>query len=151
MVINKNLVGDKLKNLLKDVYGLVEATSYEQTTIYEKVSKGCYGKEWVDLDFNTRSLGVHIGDIINKTIYISIIIATYREQKIGFWYPTSEMVYYPMILDHFKKAAPHLFGKGKSLRNTDADNFHIVKQSIDDYLLPNSIKFITGRGEINEQ
>jgi len=109
---------------LKDAIGFVEATAYEQYALWFINKEATeYPLEWSD---NRSGIMVHIGDFNYEPIYLSLVSAIIKGQKIIFWHPTSPIVNYNMIYAWIVKNAPNTARVDQVVNKTDAGNFQNI-------------------------
>jgi hypothetical protein len=95
---------------IKDSSFVVEATSMEQSQLWEQYNKK-------GLIFSNAGYGITVGNLNDRPICISITKATYKGKNILIWEATSQLVDYMMIEDFFKKTF-------NEYKKADAQNFH---------------------------
>lgn len=110
---------------IKDSSYVVEATSMEQSQIWERYHKK-------GLSFSNAGYGVTVGHLNDRPICISITKAQYKGKNILLWEATSQLVDYVMIEDFFKK----IFNEYKK---SDAQNFHNCIHYLNDLIKNESI------------
>jgi hypothetical protein len=100
-----------LDKLLSGVAGVCEATSFEQQCLWNHWhTRG----KWLSEPFG---LGITLGKIDNRSVCVALTISHYNDEKILFWYMTSEVCDYTMMNEWLKEKLP-------SAKKSDADNFH---------------------------
>lgn len=105
---------------LKDVFYLVEANSFEKSTLFEKFTKTVNNPiQWKEFN-NTQSVSL---DYNGDSVFFVIYIEELEGVPVAFWEATSLVVHYGLIEDYFKKEAPQLY-KSSQFQTTDANNFH---------------------------
>lgn len=106
-----------VQQFIADIEVHVEATGFEQQSLYER-AKGIGGfieRDWQD---NREGFMSHVGNCgKNKPIWISLRKAKVDDVTILFWYPTGMYADYYKIEKWFAKHLPNA-------RKTDAMNFH---------------------------
>lgn len=110
----------EVEEYIKDVVGVVEATSFERSCLWERNKDR---REWKD-----RLLGysVHAGKDADRPVVFSISSAIIDGNKILFIEPTSMLVDWKMIEEWLKTNLPKSAFRGEYVNKVDAMNFHNV-------------------------
>jgi len=109
---------------LKDTIGFVEATAFEQYALWFINKEATeYPVEWTD---SREGIMVYVGDYNYNPIYLSLVSAIVKGQKIIFWHPTSPVVNYDMINAWIVKNAPNTARVNQAVNKTDAGNFQNI-------------------------
>lgn len=117
-------MSESMKDFLKDVVGVVEATSYETSCLWREYFQE-RKQTWV------QGLGGYlptIGHLDGRPVVLSLLINTVNGFPILFMEPTSQVVDHVMIEAWLKENLPPtaLKNEGKYVRKVDANNFHNV-------------------------
>jgi hypothetical protein len=117
-------VNDRMKDFLKEVVGVVEATSYETSCLWREWHQE-EKKSWV------QGMGGYlptIGLLGDRPVVLSLLINTVDGHPILFMEPTSQVVDHEMIEEWLKLHLPAtaLKDEGKFVNKVDAQNFHNV-------------------------
>lgn len=117
-------VSETMKVFLKDVIGVVEATSYETSCLWKEYHQG-RKKTWV------QGLGGYlptIGLLGDRPVVLSLLVNTVDGHPILFMEATSQVVDHQMIEDWLKRHLPAtaLKDDGKYVNKVDSNNFDNV-------------------------
>ena len=109
--------------MLNAVDYIVEANSFEQTTLWKKYH------EKVKWEEHLSGFGVHVGDIADlHPVWISILVETINGKVVLFWYPTSNVVDYEMCERFIMRKTVNRDSKS---RLVDANHFPHILQDIE--------------------
>lgn len=112
---------ETLEDVYKDVYGIVEANSFETLELWKYWHKE-KGYAWVQ---NNSGWLVKVGEIIEgKEVWISPLAHIVNGRKILFVDATSSVVDWNMIEEYLKENVPSAIREDGYLRKENAMNFH---------------------------
>jgi hypothetical protein len=103
-------ISDNVKDYIKGVEYIVEATRFEMHALYDKWHNKVTWKEHLD------GYLAYAGYIDGKSVCFSISADTINGKKILFWHDTSVIVDFDMITKWFDENLP-------GINKTDATNF----------------------------
>lgn len=105
------------EDLLKEVKYAVEATSFEENTLYEKFKDKVIWKEM------RSGLGKVVGEVSDCKVFLSLRFNFINDIPVLFWEATS------MMVDHFQ--IEEWFDENTQIkRNVSAQNFHFITSEI---------------------
>jgi hypothetical protein len=110
-----------MKEFLKDVTGVIEATNFEQYCLWKE-----YKIVWVE---NLSGYAPVIGMLDESPVCISLSTAIVKGKKLLFIDPISRVVDYKMIDKWIKKNIPKTAYINGILNKTDPMNFHNIFRS----------------------
>ena len=114
---------ETLEDVYKDVYGIVEATSYESLTLWQHWHKE-KGYTWVQ---NNSGWLECVGKIGGKEVWISPLAHIVNGRKILFVDATSSVVDWDLIEEYLTKNVPSACTRnGVYLNKESAMNFHCL-------------------------
>ena len=111
-----------LEELYKDVYGIVEANSFETLTLWQHWHKE-KGYSWIQ---NNSGWLECVGKLSEKEIWISPLAHIVNGRKILFIEATSSVVDWDIIEDYLKKSVPSAIKACGYLNKYNAMNFHCL-------------------------
>jgi hypothetical protein len=119
-------MSDTMKEFLKDVVGVVEATSYEALCLWREQHKE-KSKSW---ESDNGGYLPTVGELDGRPVVISLFVNTVDGHPILFMEPTSQVVDHQMIqkwlMDHLPSTAFIQRDDGQHLNMVNAMNFHNV-------------------------
>lgn len=121
-------MSEHVKKYLKDVMGVVEATSYEKHMLWreyaEEASQFAIGEtiryKWEETG---HGYGEHIGDIGGKPVCVSILTSNVDGKHLLFWHVTSIAADYEMIDRWLVGNCPNAVRSDGFLNRVDPMNF----------------------------
>lgn len=119
---NETIRYDSLEDVYKDVFGIVEANSFETLELWKYWHQE-KGYTWVQ---NNSGWLVHVGDLADKEVWISPLAHIVNGKKILFVEATSSVVDWEMIDEYLKKHVPSAIKENGYLRKESAMNFHCL-------------------------
>lgn len=116
---------------LAKTFFIVEATSFEQQTIWEKNRNGRFSSilEWESINDGWL---IEVGEINKKPCCVSVGWAKIEGYLVMFYYPTSRMVDWQMIEKWLDKNFQGKWDSGTRKAQTDAQNFHHCVSAINE-------------------
>lgn len=117
---NETIRYDSLEDVYKDVYGIVEANSFETLTLWQYWNQD-KGYSWIQ---NNSGWLVKVGKLADKEVWISPLAHVVKGKKILFVEATSSVVDWEMIEEYLKKNVPSAIKENGFLRKENAGNFH---------------------------
>lgn len=110
---------------------IVEATSFEQHSIWEKNRDGRFAShfEWQHIPDGWL---VEVGEINSKPCCISVSWAKIEGYLVMFYHPTSRMVDWQMIEAWISESFQGKWDSGTRKAKTDAQNFHHCVDAINE-------------------
>ena len=117
-------VSETMKDFLKDVVGVVEATSYESSCLWKEYHK----ERKVSWEQGLGGYLQTIGHLDGHPVVLSLLVNKVKGYPILFMEPTSQVVDYVMVEGWLKANLPAaaLKNEGKYVNKVDAMNFHNV-------------------------
>lgn len=128
------IIDDNFLNRVRDTSFVVEASRFEQITLWQKNVTRSY-----PFTLSNEGWCKRIGH--NPQSTMSYTFGFYRDLKIFFWEITSEKADFGQVEKYIKLHLPELYEKNF---NCDAQNFGNCLNALDRILDPNSIQFIKG-------
>lgn len=119
---NETIRYDSLEDVYRDVFGIVEANSFETLELWKYWHQE-KGYTWVQ---NNSGWLVHVGDLADKEVWISPLAHIVNGKKILFVDATSSVIDWDMIEDYLKKNVPSAIKDNGYLRKENAMNFHCL-------------------------
>jgi hypothetical protein len=115
---------ERLEDVYKDVYGIVEANSFESLTLWQHWHQE-KGYTWVQ---NNSGWFVKVGEIMaGKEVWISPLAHIVNGRKILFVDATSSVVDWGIIEEYLKENVPSACTRnGEYLNKESAQNFHCL-------------------------
>lgn len=113
---------ESLEDVYKDVYGIVEANSFETLKLWQDWHQG-KGYSWVQ---NNSGWLEQVGKIGGKQVWISPLAHIVNGRKILFVEATSAVVDWDMIEDYLKENVPSAVKEDGYLNKQSAANFHCL-------------------------
>lgn len=118
--MEKTVRYNNLEDVYKDVYGIVEATSFEALTLWQYYHQE-KGYSWIQ---NNSGWLECIGKLADREVWISPLAHIVNSKKILFVEATSSVVDWDMIEDYLKEHVPSAIRENGFLRKENAINFH---------------------------
>lgn len=115
---------ESIEERLAQTIFLVEATQNEQHSLWFMFTSGgarYLAKKWKQI---SPSLGIEMGSLDNRPVFVQIDWAEIDGALIGFWEPTSEVVDYAQIKKWFEEHYKATYDDGTRPATCNSSNFH---------------------------
>lgn len=120
--MSKTIQYKNLEEVYKDVYGIVEANSYESLMLW-KEWHGKQGYSWIQ---NNSGWLEQVGVVGARGVWISPLAHIVNGRKILFIEATSALVDWEMIDNYLKENVPSAVKENGYLNKQNASNFHCL-------------------------